>query len=61
MMDWMELARFSINPAYPIDPVNTTIILVIKTLVYVIIGIGFFALADKLARDRGLLETSLYH
>ena len=61
MMDWTELARYAINTAYPINPVNTIIILVIKTMIFVIIGILFFTLADRLARDRGLLEASLYH
>jgi ABC-type polysaccharide/polyol phosphate export permease len=61
MMEWTELARYAVNTAYPIDPLNTAILLLVKTVIYVIIGVAFFTFADRQARNKGLLEASLYH
>ena len=61
MADWMELMRYSLNIGYQVNLLFLLSKLLIKTIIYVIIGIVFFAIADRLARKRGLLEASFHH
>lgn len=61
MADWMELMRHALNLNYMVNLSHLLAKLLIKTLLYILIGLFFFALADKLARKKGLLEASFHH
>ncbi|PCN50252.1 hypothetical protein B6U99_05455 [Candidatus Geothermarchaeota archaeon ex4572_27] len=61
MADWMELMRASLLAAYGVDVPARLASLAAKTAVIVCAGVAFFELADRKAREGGLLEASFHH
>ncbi len=62
MVEWMELMRHALNPAYVVsEPNSLYLILALKTFLYLVISIIYFSIIERLTRRKGYLEATLYH